>query len=99
MGQPRVFIQTHIMSEAIASEVDEVDELGERTWGSFRKWFDFSSGTILLITGIAKAWSALGSSKFLTVVDLHSSDYSALKTFCPPTSAHPLSAFDTSFFF
>lgn len=57
------------MSEAIASEVDEVDELGERTWGSFRKWFDFSSGTILLITGIAKVWSALGSSKFLTVVD------------------------------
>jgi hypothetical protein len=32
-------------------------------------WFLFSAGAILAITGIAKVWSGLGSSKFLAVVD------------------------------
>jgi hypothetical protein len=33
------------------------------------KWFLSVSGAILALTGIAKIWSGLGNSKFLTVVD------------------------------
>jgi hypothetical protein len=54
------------MSETIASEVAES---GERTSGTFYKWFVLTAGTILAITGLAKIWTGLGNSKFLTVVD------------------------------
>lgn len=54
------------MSEAIATEAAE---LGDRTGGSFPKWFALSAGMILVVTGIAKVWSGLGDSKFLAVVD------------------------------
>jgi hypothetical protein len=36
---------------------------------SFLKWFVLSAGAILGITGIAKAWSTLGSTKLLGVID------------------------------
>jgi hypothetical protein len=54
------------MSEAITSEVAES---GVRTRGGFPKWFALTSGAILAITGVAKIWTGLGNSKFLTVVD------------------------------
>ena len=34
-----------------------------------RKWFVFSSGLVLGITGVAKMWGGLGNSKFLAVID------------------------------
>lgn len=36
---------------------------------SIAMWFIRSAGAILVLTGIAKVWSALGTSKFLAVVD------------------------------
>ncbi len=54
------------MSEPIATEVIAV---GGRTRSLLRDGFVLSAGAILAITGIAKAWSGLGNSKFLAVVD------------------------------
>lgn len=34
-----------------------------------RRWFVFTAGAVLALTGIAKVWSGLGNSKFLGVVD------------------------------
>jgi hypothetical protein len=53
------------MSETLTSEV----EGGKRVSFSLRKWFILTSGVILAITGVAKIWTGLGNSKFLTVVD------------------------------
>ena len=44
-------------------------EIEEQTIGTFGQWFTLTAGVILAITGIAKVWSGLGSSKFLAVVD------------------------------
>jgi hypothetical protein len=54
-------MQQPVAFEAIALE--------RRLGGSFLKWFAITAGGTLSISGIAKVWSGLGSSKFLAVVD------------------------------
>ena len=44
-------------------------ESRQRIFGSLARKFVLSAGVILAFTGIAKAWSGLGNSKFLAVVD------------------------------
>jgi len=43
--------------------------MGQQTGQCFSKWFVNTAGVIFAITGIAKVWSGVGSSKFLAVVD------------------------------
>ena len=54
------------MSEAIASEVVRFEK---RTDGLLPKWFVLSAGVLLAITGLAKIWSSLDDSKFLSLAD------------------------------
>ena len=54
------------MSEVTVSEVTESGKLAR---GRLPKWFVLFFGAILPITGVAKVWTGLGNSKFLTVVD------------------------------
>lgn len=49
--------------------VDQLPVLGECKNTSATRYFVLSAGAILAITGVAKAWSGLGNSKFLAVVD------------------------------
>ena len=63
---PEYLHQIEIMVEAIAPEMGDAVE---RTRDPFNRWFILTSGAILAITGIAKVWSAFGSSKFLAVID------------------------------
>ena len=44
-------------------------ESRQRILGSLARKFVLSAGVILAFTGIAKAWSGLGNSKFLAVID------------------------------
>lgn len=54
------------MPEVIAFEAVK---RGEMARGKLVQWFNVSAGVILAITGIAKACSGLGISKFLAVAD------------------------------
>ena len=54
------------MSEALTSN-EIVFPISTKS--ALSNWFVLSAGAILAITGIAKVWSGLGSSKFLAVVD------------------------------
>jgi hypothetical protein len=54
------------MSETIAASALETSL---RSRGSILHRFVLSAGTILAVTGLAKIWTGLGSSKFLAVVD------------------------------
>jgi len=54
------------MNQALAEQLP--GNYGRRI-KSLAEWFILSAGAILAITGIAKVWSGLGHSKFLTVVD------------------------------
>jgi len=54
------------MSEAIEPAVIEVEG---RAKSSFSRSFVVSAGVILAFTGIAKAWSAFGAARLLTVAD------------------------------
>jgi hypothetical protein len=56
------------MPEAIASAKLEL-EVEERARSPVPKWFILGAGAVLATTGIAKIWSGLGNSRFLTVVD------------------------------
>ena len=52
-----------------AAITDQLPVLDEGSNHAVPKWFLLSAGAVLCVTGIAKVWSALGSSKFLEVVD------------------------------
>jgi hypothetical protein len=54
------------MSKPITSEIVVS---GQRAISLFQRRFILSAGVILAITGVAKVWTGLGNSKFLTVVD------------------------------
>lgn len=47
----------------------QVKWLGADTENMFSTWFVSSAGVVLAITGLAKAWSAIGPSRALDVVD------------------------------
>jgi hypothetical protein len=49
--------------------VDQLPALKACKDHAIPKWFMLSAGSILAVTGIAKVWSALGSSKVLAVAD------------------------------
>jgi hypothetical protein len=55
------------MSEAVMTNQVEPEQTKPK--GAFARWFILSAGVILGVTGIAKVWSALGSSKMLAEHD------------------------------
>jgi len=71
-GAHQEFTQPHDSHEIrimIETQPSEAVKVGARTRKPFVTWLILSSGVILALTGIAKVWSGLGSSKFLAVVD------------------------------
>ena len=54
------------MSETTEAAVIEIEGRAKR---SFSRKFILSAGVILLITGVAKVWSGLGTAKVLAVAD------------------------------